>query len=96
MAPHRGAPLAGWSWPPVTALRGTSCINPTCCWRHSFRRRKLLPRSGASITYVPGPGGGPGSVYLFGGQEPTSGAIFDDLLVSRWRSSRWVAQFCKP
>ncbi|PRW57469.1 galactose oxidase [Chlorella sorokiniana] len=44
------------------------------------RKRKLLPRSGASITYVPGPGGGPGKVYVFGGQEPASGAIFDDLL----------------
>lgn len=29
---------------------------------------------------MPGPGGGPGRVYLFGGQEPASGAIFDDLL----------------
>ena len=45
------------------------------------RRRKLLPRSGASITYVPAPGGGPGRVFVFGGQEPVSGAILDELLV---------------
>ena len=69
-------------------------------------RRKLLPRSGASLTYVPpidgdydsdgddgeggagGDGGGggvrpaSGKVYLFGGQDPVKGVIFDDMLVS--------------
>lgn len=48
-----------------------------CC------RRKLLPRSGASLTYLPaGDGSGEGKVLIFGGQEPVGGAIFDDLLVS--------------
>ncbi|KAL4441275.1 hypothetical protein ABPG77_011512 [Micractinium sp. CCAP 211/92] len=44
-------------------------------------KRKLLPRSGASLTYLPaGDGSGEGKVLIFGGQEPVGGAIFDDLL----------------
>lgn len=46
-------------------------------------RRKLLPRSGASLTYLPaGDGSGEGKVLIYGGQEPVAGVIFDDLLVS--------------
>lgn len=65
---------------------------PHHCHHH---RRKLLPRSGASLTYIPaadGDGGSSGGqVYLFGGQDPVTGVIFDDLLVScqmLWVESR--------
>lgn len=45
-------------------------------------RRKLLPRSGASLTFIPdADGGGGGKAYLYGGQEPLAGIIFDDVLV---------------
>lgn len=47
------------------------------------RKRKLLPRSGASLSYIPAPDGGSGKAYLFGGQEPRSGAFLDELLVRR-------------
>ena len=44
--------------------------------------RKLLPRSGASLTYIPAEGGGgTGKVYLYGGQHPVQGVIYDDMLV---------------
>jgi hypothetical protein len=40
----------------------------------------LLPRSGATLTFLPGPEGG-GKAYLVGGQEPVAGVILDELLV---------------
>ncbi|KAL4452294.1 hypothetical protein ABPG75_007956 [Micractinium tetrahymenae] len=44
-------------------------------------KRKLLPRSGASLTYLPaGDGSGEGKVLVYGGQEPVAGVMFDDLL----------------
>eukprot|EP00887_Chlorella_sp_A99_P001853 scaffold19.g1853.t1 len=47
-------------------------------------KRQPLPRCGASLTYLPGPGGAPGKAYLFGGHDPVAGAIYDDLLASAW------------
>jgi hypothetical protein len=46
-------------------------------------RRKLLPRSGATLTFIPAAEGSDGGqVFLFGGQDPVAGVIFDDFLVS--------------
>lgn len=45
------------------------------------KRRRMLPRSSATLTHLPAPDGGPGKVYLFGGQEPVEGVCYSDLLV---------------
>lgn len=79
----------------VHARRVDVCIDICACLPRAFLhlcrdetctalccRRKLLPRSGASLTYLPaGDGSGEGKVLIYGGQEPVAGAIFDDLLV---------------
>lgn len=58
------------------------------------KRRRVLPRSGASLTYLPGPDGAPGKAYLFGGQEPVEGVIHGDLLVSALACC--LRRRCKP
>ena len=45
-----------------------------------------------------GGGGGPaaGKVYLFGGQDPVKGAIFDDMLVRMQRGDTAAGAGCGP